>query len=513
MSQRIGKGQGPSEAPKTMQAGAHRAAQPRAARATIKEGGDLAKLYREVGYAGPLEAPAGASRRARLSARTAEQGELGPLTPVGLRRLEQLFQEDRVGTLALIRKTLGYPLAEVEFRQMLAEGKQATGRPGAYVRLLRERRRFVQEDCRVPADLPTYPGIRVEPCSRRFEAVGDALGWLYNCGAYWIQQKLGVLERAPFPQHTQFPSGFIYRMQSPDGIPLGAADTITIALFSDFGTGEYQSLYMARALETCAPHYAVHLGDVYYAGTRSEVQDHLDKPLRPLLRKSRVFTLNANHEMLSGGHGYFEYLTKKRRPASGRVEQEQEGSYFCLWSDRYQVIAIDTAYDYSHDGEFLDPIQRSWLQERLAAGKAANPPRTNILLSQHEPLGLGAGRPTALWSQVAECAVRNGSWLVDFWFWGDEHYCALYEKTDHVPLVGSCIGHGGHPVDLRKVKEDAQRENSFAMPRWVDNSPRFTDLRSDELGNTGFCVLELAPSSVKVSYRDWLGRELRTFTF
>jgi hypothetical protein len=77
----------------------------------------------------------------------------------------------------------------------------------------------------------------------------------------------------------------VYRMQSPDGTPLGTGDTITIAPFSDCGTGEYQSLYIARALAAHAPHYAIHPGDVYYAGTRSEIRDHLDKPLRPLLRK------------------------------------------------------------------------------------------------------------------------------------------------------------------------------------------------------------------------------------
>lgn len=252
---------------------------------------------------------------------------------------------------------------------------------------------------------------------------------------------------------------------------------------------------------------------MYYSGTRAEVQKHLEGPLASLCDKSRVFAMNANHEMLSGGFGYFEYLARKRTSGSA-VEQEQEGSYFCLRSDRYQVIGIDTAYDYKHDGQLRDPIQKQWLRERLEAGKDADPPLVNILLSQNEPWGLGEPDRNALFDQVESVARRNGVWLVDFWFWGDEHYCALYKrKGETVPFVGSCIGHAGYPVSLRDVRQNAARKAPFVEAEWVDLDPRFQDLRADELGNTGFCLLELGAGSVGLHCYDWLGRGIKSFTF
>jgi hypothetical protein len=470
-----------------------------------------AQLYRTLGYIGELPAERRAptpARRGRIAAMPAAPPIFEPLTPESLRALEREFERDRRGTLAVVRKSLGYPIAEMEFRNLLAKCRQAFDDPATHVAALRGRRKLMRakDPCRHPDDIPKIDGITVKPCSTSFEGLADGWAWAVNCGPWWLKQKTGQLVCHPMVRHGAG-RDFVYSMKAADGAPLGANDTIRIALFSDFATGEYHSRYIAHYILQEKPHYAIHLGDVYYAGIPQEVKAYLEVPLEPLLAHSRVFTMNGNHEMLSGGEGYFKYLQRKQGPpAPGRVEQEQEASYFSLVSDRYQVIAVDTAYDYANDGELKDPLQLEWLGQRLREARDAQ--RLTILLSQHEPFGLGERSAKPLFEQIRNCARAVGAWPVDYWFWGDEHYCALYRKTERVPFVGSCIGHAGHPVDLREVNRRTNVPKAFAPEQWVDVSPRFKDFREDDLGSAGYCLLELGPNGVKLEYRNWLNKPI-----
>ena len=47
--------------------------------------------------------------------------------------------------------------------------------------------------------------------------------------------------------------------------------------------------------------------------------------------------------------------------------QFQEGSYFCLRSDKFQIIGIDTAY--FEVGRCAEPELLAWLKEVLRVGK------------------------------------------------------------------------------------------------------------------------------------------------
>jgi len=282
---------------------------------------------------------------------------------------------------------------------------------------------------------------------------------------------------------------------------------VRLALFGDFGTGLYYSRFIARQIAGLHPAYAIHLGDVYYAGQSEEVRSHLADPLQPLLAGTRVFVLNANHEMYAGGVPYFTYLEQKRQAPT---TQEQEGSYFCLRSDRYSVIALDADYDWRNEGRLLMPTQVRWLEEQLREGRRNG--GINILLTQHEPYQLGALEPMPLLRDLAACAKDDqGRWMIDYWFWGDEHYCALFEPTAAAPFVGSCIGHAGHPIYWGHVIQWADQNaagNRFARTEWVERDARFPDrIFDNNRGNPGFCVLELGPTGVGITYYDWLGRE------
>ena len=126
------------------------------------------------------------------------------------------------------------------------------------------------------------------------------------------------------------------------------SDTARVALTADWGTGLYGAPKIADQMRQKAPFdVLMHLGDVYYSGTEDEVQHRfLDPWPRTAGRLSR--TLNSNHEMYSGGFGYF----KLALPALG-----QASSYFAFQNRHWLLVCLDTAY-VDHD---MDNEQVAWL--------------------------------------------------------------------------------------------------------------------------------------------------------
>lgn len=460
------------------------------------------RLYRELEYSPTETAAPRSGARPATRARLTREESLSELT----RKLRAQFRKNPTRTLAEFSSAVGEPVPEVQFLRMLAELEGADQNPRAYLDTTAARRAALARVCKTPPGLPSD----IDACRRRYEL--DDIRWITRTGKYILQRIIGTFKAAEFRRHTKYQSRFEYRLKDLGNLPIGPDDQITIALFSDFGTGEYQSRYTATEIAKDKPLYAIHLGDVYYVGEPQEFEEHLVRPLAGVRKASRFFTLNANHEMYSGGFAYFDFLDSNRAfPA-----QEQEGSYFSLWSERYQIIGIDTAHDYKHNGELRDRSVHTWLREKLAQGKNATPPRTNILLSQNEPFGLGEKRPESLFGQVMDTATRDGTSMIDFWFWGDEHYCALFQRTAQVPFIGSCIGNAGHPVDWRKLHKLAERDRAglgFARSTWIDESPRFPNFRQDELGNTGYCVMALGAQGITLTYKDWLGKPQRRESF
>src|SRR5690606_2401811 len=130
-------------------------------------------------------------------------------------------------------------------------------------------------------------------------------------------------------------------------LPEDADGSTSIGLFSDWGTGYYHSRYIAKHIVGLGARCAIHLGDVYYTGRQKEFQERFIEPLgNTILRKMPFYALNANHEMDTGGHAYFDFLRMKREnPEAGWVPQNQEGSYFALVGKKIQLVALDTAYE------------------------------------------------------------------------------------------------------------------------------------------------------------------------
>ena len=231
----------------------------------------------------------------------------------------------------------------------------------------------------------------------------------------WLGTGLRILFKPP--KHP-----FLAPPEVPDAIP----DDAKIALFSDWGTGLYGAPIIRETIKQLPRcDIVLHLGDTYYSGGDDEIKDRLigDWPKRP---NAINRTLNGNHEMYSGGKGYFEAL---------QTFFNQPSSCFALQNANWLILGLDTSYtDFD-----LDPGQVAWVKRRVAAAGR----RKVILCSHHQPF-------SALDDQGPKLQVALNELLeqqrITAWFWGHEHRLVLYEPHQRWGFKGRCVGHGGFPA-------------------------------------------------------------------
>jgi hypothetical protein len=267
--------------------------------------------------------------------------------------------------------------------------------------------------------------------------------------------------------------------------PDALANNARIALTADWGTGLYGAPKIAEQMTRMGVFdLLMHLGDVYYSGTREEIQARfLDVWPRAAGTISR--TLNSNHEMYSGGFGYFELAL----PAL-----QQNSSYFAFATDHWLLIGLDTAY-VDHD---IDNQQVAWLN---AVIRAAGPRRV-VLFSHQQPFSRLDSQGPKL-----QKALRHllESRAITAWYWGHEHQCVLYDAHPAFGLLGRCLGNGGIPEARKDIVKNAPVERSVAHVTWKrlsanDESPACLALdgpnldipeKHDKFVPHGFMTLEL----------------------
>jgi hypothetical protein len=202
------------------------------------------------------------------------------------------------------------------------------------------------------------------------------------------------------------------------------------------------------------------------AGTPDEERRYVERwPGEP----RRSLTLNSNHEMYGGGHGYFGVAL-----AHEKFALQRGLSYFALRNQHFVIIGLDSAY---HDTTFLyeqgklDDAQLEFLRQFAAdAGD-----RRVILLTHHNGLGFD-DQPTALWSQVISAVNRPMLWV-----WGHLHAGIAHRPQQHVS--GRCVGHGGIPYT--PFTTDEQRPYLWAEGGAAD------DALEPGRALNGFYLLEL----------------------
>jgi hypothetical protein len=277
----------------------------------------------------------------------------------------------------------------------------------------------------------------------------------------------------------------------PPPVPQSIPDTARIALFADWGTGLYGAPAIAKCVEgldRCD--VVLHLGDTYYSGENDEIRDRLlaGWPKRHAPTVNRA--LNGNHEMYSGGQGYFQAL--------GSFFQ-QPASCFALQNSAWILVCLDTAYE-----DFdLDPKQVAWLKAIVNA--AGN--RKLILFSHHQPFSQLDDQGPKL--QIALADLLN-SGRIHAWFWGHEHRLVLYDPHPIWGFKGRCIGNGGFP-GFRDALPDAHGDvyqwlilpaQPYAPRATLLDGPNFW-IPQDAEGYSphGYVVLDFDGDTVTETYR------------
>lgn len=456
-----------------------------------------------------------------------EFNELPPLDKDRLYELRRLFQNNPDEVLKYFNDVVPLGLTKDELKEWIDRGIYAAEHQAEHIQ--KERMKQVEFAQQVPNELlnllkyqKDIPVTMNEIDSHKYEDETDWFRWLFWCGGPQVLTSINnnhpiKISEVHFPSHEEFASRFVYSLTDRAGKSL--EDSFSIVLFADFGTGWYNSLYIAKQIEELiaqpdGPKFAIHLGDVYYAGREDEVKRNLEKPLANVVSKVPFFTMNSNHEMLSWGRYYFEYINRKRKTTPAKTDgelsiQPQEGSYFCLRNNKYQIIALDT--DYDERKRYREPKIVMWLADRIAE----TGDRTTILLTPDAPYEAGKAAARDLLNDILPLFKAAGK-KIRVWFWGDDHYCAFFEPTDVTPFYGSCIGHAGYPVVRKKIldmqnKNDALQNKQIGKAKWVDDGYRFPNGQwRKDLANAGFCVLRIDPTGIKVIYKDWLGSTCRT---
>ena len=279
------------------------------------------------------------------------------------------------------------------------------------------------------------------------------------------------------------------------------AENAKVLVVGDWATALPQALNVAarirERLEHPAPgfeYHVIHLGDTYYSGLEDECRRRfLDQwPVAPQADVNS-WTLAGNHDIYSGGHGYYEVLLADPRfAAQGRC------SYFALANDHWQILGLDSAYQNPDEAGLQDP-QRAWLSRRVAtAGE-----RKTMLLSHHQPFSAYEQVNPKLENEVAE-AIGDGT--VEAWLWGHEHRCTVYNPhifaaRPDVTYYAAMIGHGGVP---QLLPEPGTMNPNQQMIKW-----EFLDyyqVGEDHWSLGGFAELTFTGGQLEIQYYDEYGQ-------
>jgi len=285
-------------------------------------------------------------------------------------------------------------------------------------------------------------------------------------------------------------------------LPLGGSDTgkVKIGFVADWGTGTPLAKNVMRCLAEQQPDILIHLGDVYYSGTKSEMKSHFLDIVRDYLpTDTQVFSLAGNHDLYAGGAGYYWLLDELGQPAS----------YFCLRNEHWQILGIGAPPQIGKPTDAIsavpsiDPKEVQWHQHKLAGAKD----RKTVMLS-HYQLFTASGnigrtednRPLAL-NPVLYEAFKPHMSGIDLWLWGHEHNMVAFEPYAGLSK-GRCIGSGAIPVPL--LWQPYKQLSNLALPEQFESAPQMiSDCQlghDDDHYHHAFCILSIDGAGGEMEY-------------
>ena len=326
-------------------------------------------------------------------------------------------------------------------------------------------------------------------------------GWAYSLILYILYKlDIGSYQKADFgnlPQTIQF-----------------SGNTLKIAILGDWGTGKWQdgsdangpAIAVRDKAASLDPDIAIHLGDVYYAGTEDGVfgigSGEEEDNFVTLWKPARLgnFTLNSNHEMYDGGNGYFSVALK-----AAAFRQQNGTSYFALEFGNWLILGLDSAYsDPSHlymDGA-INEQQIQFIQGLPLAGKRI------VVMTHHNPIDykgttiVNQGKPDCLWQQVSDALGR----APDFWYWGHLHNGIAYsdQSITGPSTYGRCVGHGAFPFGLAYgLLSDSDDPGSAPIPSvdYFAHTPiKSPTVKQQKRVYNGFAMITLGADSLKEAF-------------
>jgi hypothetical protein len=369
--------------------------------------------------------------------------------------LESLPSPPATGLMPAEAAPARHALAAARFEQLRARLRTETAGAGPGVMVTvrdREVSRLQSELARRASGGEPLPagGMEVK-FGTGFEG-GDWFGWLFSL-LDWVDR--GDAHPLVRPASSE-----------AESIP----DRARVAMTGDWGTGLYGAPRIADRIRQAAPFdLLMHLGDVYYSGTEEEVQERfLD--VWPFEAGRLTRALNSNHEMYSGGYGYFNRLL----PRIG-----QSSSYFAFQNAHWLLVGLDTAY-VDHD---IDTEQAAWL-DLVIRNAARGGARRKLVLFSHQQLFSAFDDH----GSKLERALRHllDARVVTAWYWGHEHRAVIYDAHPRYGLHARCLGNGGIPEPRRREIRDAPVERRVnADTAWKRIPP---------LGDRPSCVILDGPN-------------------
>lgn len=279
-----------------------------------------------------------------------------------------------------------------------------------------------------------------------------------ECDPGWIEV---VLDHLPYAGHKdEIP--YVRHASLDDFVLPILPRNARVALVADWGTGTPAAKALLADIARHKPDALVHLGDIYYAATPREMHENFLAIVDEIFPRGQgqvpVFTLCGNHDVYSGGAGYYSALPLLNPAPAFPRASAQPASYFSLRTQggAWQLLAMDTGL---HD---RDPSQVNetvtWLEESEEtwhADKLARFDGRTILLSHHQAFSAFSAIGRYAKRDAAERAI-NPRLLASYqriaqkgdvaaWFWGHEHNLCVYEPYAGIAR-GRCIGHGGIPA-------------------------------------------------------------------
>ena len=335
--------------------------------------------------------------------------------------------------------------------------------------------------------------------------------WITRLADRYLNLQLGRFQRDDPEWYLQIAKASLTHLArgnhsfNPEPAEHQISDTARLIVVGDWGTGlrrarqvaAFMRQEVAAALASGREAHVIHLGDVYYSGLPSEDQRRFlahwpvtaDQPGAGVTS----WSLNGNHDMYSGGYGYFETLLADPRFAAQRSPGGEPTSFFRLTSPSWEFIGLDTAWD----PDVLSTGAVAVLQDPQAsyvARVAGESARKLALFSHHQLTSVYDTHDLGpeLARKLAPVLAGN---RVTAWWWGHEHRALAYKPSGGVQYP-RCLGNGGVPVLLDPpMTSEARQAVGWQSRRYIwSGLHRWTRF--------GFAVLDLAGDKINVRYRD-----------